>query len=287
MDMRVFAQGLHLAECPRWHNGQLWMSDMWGRTVYRFDIDGRRHSVQTFADDDPGGLGWLPDGRLLVVGMERRLLYRLEPRGPVVHADLTGFAPWPCNDMIAADDGTAYVTQFGYDMWGGTTRLLPAPLLRVNPAGAVDIVARDLLCPNGIALSEDGRTLVVAEPAGSRITRFSVQPDGSLVNREVFAQLSPAHGENYAPPDGICLDEAGAVWAAEPMGKRVLRIEPGGRVTQEIAFEAHPLAVVLGGPDRRTLFVCFAQQFSKPHRAPQALAGIYALEVDVPGTGRP
>jgi sugar lactone lactonase YvrE len=176
--MRRFASGLHFAECPRWHQGQLWMSDIWGRTVYRFDIDGTRHSVQTF-DDDPGGLGWLPDGRLLVVGMERRVLYRVEPSGPVVHADLTPFAPWPCNDMITAEDGAAYVTQFGYDVWGGTTPVIPAPLLRVSRAGGVDVVAGDLLCPNGIALSADGRTLMVAEPAGSRITRFSVQPDGS------------------------------------------------------------------------------------------------------------
>lgn len=285
--MRLFAQGLHLAECPRWHNGQLWMSDMWGRTVYRFDLDGKRHTVQTFSDDDPGGLGWLPDGRPLVVGMERRLLYRLEPSGPVVHADLTAFAPWPCNDMITADDGTAYVTQFGYDMYGGTTPLLPAPLLRVTPAGQVDIVAHDLLCPNGIALSADGRTLVVAEPAGSRITRFSVQPDGSLGDRAVLAQIAPVSGQQYAPPDGICLDEEGAVWAAEPLGKRVLRIESGGRVSQEIPFNEHPLAVALGGPNRRTLFVCFSAQFSKPHQTPEPLAGIYALQVDVPGAGRP
>lgn len=286
MDIRLFAQGLHFSECPRWHQGQLWMSDIWGRTVYRFDIDGRRHAVQTF-DDDPGGLGWLPDGRLLVVGMERRVLFRRDPSGPVAHADLTAFAPWPCNDMITADDGTAYVTQFGYDVWGGTTPLLPAPLLRVSPSGEVDVVARDLLCPNGIALSADGRTLVVAEPGGSRITRFSVQPDGSLSDRTVFAQLAPVSGQQYAPPDGICLDEAGAVWAAEPMGRRVLRIEPGGRVSQEIPLDVPPLAVALGGPDRRTLFVCFSKQLSKPHRTPDPLAGIYAVQVDVPGDGRP
>lgn len=283
----VFADGLHLPECPRWHNGHLWMSDMWGRTVYRFDPDGTRHTVHMFDDDDPGGLGWLPDGRLLVVGMERRRLYRFERNGPVVHADLAALVPWPCNDMIVADDGTAYVTHFGFDMWGGTTEFLPAALIRVKPDGRVDTVADDLLCPNGIALSADGRSLFVAEPGGSRISHFRVARDGSLSDREVFAQLAPVAGQQYAPPDGICLDAAGAVWAAEPVGKRVLRIEPGGRVTTEMAFDQHPLAVALGGTDRRTLFVCTAQEISKPHRTAQPRGAIRTLPVSVPGSGRP
>jgi sugar lactone lactonase YvrE len=255
--------------------------------VYRFDPDGTRHTVHRFDDDDPGGLGWLSDGRLLVVGMERRRLYRLERNGPVLHADLAGVVRWPCNDMIVADDGTAYVTHFGYDMWGGTTAFLPAALIRVRADGRVDTVADDLLCPNGIALSADGKAIFVAEPGGSRISRFTVTRDGSLSDREVFAQVTPVAGQQYAPPDGICLDAAGAVWAAEPLGKRVLRIEPGGKVSREIAFEQHPLAVALGGPDRRTLFVCVAEQISKPHREPQPHGTIRTLEVAVPGSGRP
>ena len=283
----LFAEGFHLPECPRWYGGQLWMSDMWGRAVYRFDADGTRHAVHRFDDDDPGGLGWLPDGRLLVVGMERRRLYRLERNGPVVHADLSALLPWPCNDMIVADDGTAYVTHFGFDMWGGTTDFLPAALIRVRPDGRVDTVADDLLCPNGIALSADGRSLFVAEPGGSRISRFTVTRDGGLSDREVFAQLTPVAGQQYAPPDGICLDTAGAVWAAEPVGKRVLRIEPGGRVTAEMAFAQHPLAVALGGPDRRTLYVCTAEQISKPRRTEQPGGTIHTITVAIPGSGRP
>jgi sugar lactone lactonase YvrE len=283
----VFADGFHLPECPRWHDGQLWMSDMWGRTIYRFDAAQTRHTVHRFDDDDPGGLGWLPDGRPLVVGMEQRRLYRLEPDGVVVHADLAAVCPWQCNDMIVAAEGTAYVTHFGYDMWGGTTAFRPAPLIRVKPDGRVDTVADDLLCPNGIALSADGRTLYVAEPGGSRISRFTVARDGSLGDREVFAEIAPVAGQQYAPPDGICLDAAGAVWAAEPIGKRILRIEAGGRVTSEITFAQHPLAVALGGPDRRTLFVCCSEQISKPHRAPQPQGTIRTLAVTVPGSGRP
>jgi len=285
--LTVFATGFHLPECPRWHGGQLWMSDMWGRTVYRFDPDGRRHTVHRFDDDDPGGLGWLPDGRLLVVGMERRRLYRLEPEGAVLHADLAALLPWPCNDMIVADDGTAYVTHFGYDMWGGTTEFRAAVLIRVSADGRVDTVADDLLCPNGIALSADGRRLFVAEPGGSRISRFTVARDGSLSERVVFAQLAPVADQQYAPPDGICLDVAGAIWAAEPVGKRVLRIEPDGQATTEIACEQHPLAVALGGSDRRTLFVCCSEQISKPHRTPQPTGTLCTLDVAVPGSGRP
>jgi sugar lactone lactonase YvrE len=286
-EIRRFAEGFHLAECPRWHGGRLWLSDMWGRTVWRFDRDGTRHAVHSFDADDPGGLGWLPDGRLLVVGMQRRVVYRLEPDGPVVHADLSALAPWPCNDMIVADDGTAYVSHFGFDLWGGTTGFLPAPLLRVTPDGRADAVADGLLCPNGMALSADGRTLVVAEPGGGRLSRFGVAPDGSLRERSVFAELAPAPGQQHAPPDGICLDAEGAVWAAEPLGRRVLRIEPGGRVADEIPFELHPLAVALGGPDRRTLFVCLSAEIARPQRSGAATARVDALRVDVPGEGRP
>jgi sugar lactone lactonase YvrE len=138
-----------------------------------------------------------------------------------------------------------------------------------------------------MALAPDGRALYVAEPGGSRITRFRVQRDGALADRELFARIAPVAGQQHAPPDGICLDAAGAVWAAEPIGRRVLRIEPGGRVAARIEFDAHPLAVALGGPERRTLFVCLADEISKPPRSAAATARIDALSVDVPGAGRP
>jgi sugar lactone lactonase YvrE len=284
----VFADGIHFAECPRWHDGALWLSDMWDHTVYRFDGAGTRQVVHKFAEgEDPGGLGWLPDGRMLVVGMEGRRVYRLEGGNAVVHAELQALSPWQCNDMIVASDGTAYVSQFGFDLWGGTAPYAPSPLIRVSPGGDVDIAAHDLASPNGVALTEDGRTLVVAEPAASRLTSFAVGRDGRLTDREVFAQLKPVAGAQHAPPDGICLDAAGAVWAAEPMGKRVVRVERGGTVTDEIRFDHHAFAVVLGGSDRRTLFVCVAPEFSKPNRTPEPRARIETVAVDVPGSGRP
>jgi sugar lactone lactonase YvrE len=283
----AFATELFFPECPRWRDGHLWASDMWDNTVYRFDVDtGARHVVHEF-DDEPGGLGWLPDGRLLVVSMEHRLLLRLEDDGPVVHADLRPFAAWSCNDMIVTDDGTAYVSQFGFDLWGGTTPMTPAPVLRVTADGDVSVAAEDLMCPNGMALVPGDRTLFVAEPAASRITSFDVEADGRLSNRAVFAQVPAKEGLPAAPPDGICLDRDGAVWMAEPLGKRVLRVNRGGEIVEEIPFDFHPTAVALGGEDRRTLFVCLAPHID--HGRPRDTPGarIDAVRVGAPGMGKP
>lgn len=283
-----FAEDLHLPECPRWHDGSLWISDMWGHTVLRFDGSGRRDVVCSFDDsEDPGGLGWLPDGQLLVVGMEGRRVYRVGGGGtPTVHADLSPLAPGQCNDMIVRTDGTAYVSHFGYDFWGGG-EFRPASLLRVTPDGATDIVADDLLIPNGMALSPDESTLFVSECGRSNVLAFDIADDGALSGRRVRAAIAPAAGVTVAPPDGICLDAAGCLWAAEPIGRRVLRLDPEGRVVDEISFDHSPLAVVLGGEDRRTLFVCLAAEHHKPSRSGKPLGRIDTVVVDVPGAGAP
>lgn len=320
-----FADGLFLPECPRWHGGALWLCDMWAHEILRYTASGRRSLIHRFdAAEDPGGLGWLPDGSLLVVGMEGRCVYRLDPsagapsseaagdggrdredegiggygrgrgredagmaRTALRHADLAVVAPWPCNDMIVRRDGTGWVSHFGYDMWGGTTGFLPATLIRVTRDGRADVVAEDLLAPNGMALSVDERTLYLSECGRSQILAFDVEPDGALANRRVFAHLPCAPGLEFAPPDGICLDAAGAIWAAEPLGRRVLRIDPSGRVTDEIGFDQSPLAVVLGGEDRRTLFVCSSAEHDKAQRSAKPTGRVDALRVAVPGAGRP
>jgi sugar lactone lactonase YvrE len=205
----------------------------------------------------------------------------------VRHADLAPVAPWPCNDMIVRRDGTGWVSHFGYDMWGGTTGFLPATLIRVARDGRAEVVAEDLLAPNGMALSVDERTLYLSECGRSQILAFDVLPDGALVHRRVFASLPRAPGLEFAPPDGICLDAAGALWAAEPLGRRVLRIDPSGRVTDELLFDQSPLAVVLGGEDRRTLFVCSSAEHDKARRSARPTGRIDALRVAVPGAGRP
>lgn len=282
---RPFADGLRLPECPRWRDASLWLVDMWAHEVLRYDLDGTRQVIHRFPDDeDPGGIGWLPDGRLLVAGMEGRVVYRLENDRPTVHADLHDLAPFQLNDMVVAADGTAYVSQFGYDMWGGGA-YTNTVLIRVTPDGTATAVADDLASPNGMAITPDGATLVVAEPGGARLSRFRITPDG-LANRELVPlEKSPA--APYVTPDGICLDAEGAVWAADPMGGRVIRVLDR-RIEREVAIGAtHPLACVLGGPERRTLFVCTGEQVSKPTRTAEATGRIVTLEVDVPGAGIP
>jgi sugar lactone lactonase YvrE len=291
-----FADGLHLVETPRWHEGRLWVSDMWDHAVWSFGPDGDRRLVHRFGDDeDPGGLGWTPDGALLVVGMEGRVVYRFDgvpPAAadigePVVHADLSGLAPWQCNDMAVSPDGTAYVSQFGWDLWGRTTPFTLTRLIRVAPDGTASVAAEELSSPNGISIRDDGRTVVVAESGASTLTAFRVADDGELVDRTTVAVLPPVAGLTVAPPDGICADVDGGIWVAEPIGRRVLRVGTDGAISEELAFDDHPLAVCLGGDDRRTLYVCVAGQHDKPNRRPEPMARIDAVRVDVPGAGVP
>ena len=286
--MREFASGLHLAEAPRWHDGRLWISDMWDHKVWSFDADGGRRLEHDFGpDEDPGGLGWLPDGRLLVVGMEGRRVYRSDGADFVVHAELADHSPWQCNDMTVAPDGTAYVSHFGWDLFGRTTPYALTTLLRITPDGTVAVAALDLASPNGITIRDGGRSLVVSESGASKLTSFRIGADGSLHDRATFADLPPAAGVPVAPPDGICSDADGGIWIGEPIGRRVLRVDRAGHVTDEMSFDVHPLAVCLGGADRRTLFVCLAGQHEKLSRRPEPMASVVAVDVDVPGAGIP
>ena len=282
-----FADSFHFAECPRWHDGALWISDMDGHTVYRLEGDGRREVVHAFADDRPGGLGWLPDGRLLVVGMDKRCVYRIEDGTAVVHAELSSFASWGCNDMIVTDDGIAFVSQIGFDLYKKTTPIMTTALLRVDPDGTASVAADELLVPNGVALTADGTTMVVAETWAERLTRFRVGSDGTLSDRETVAQLAPAAGVKHARPDGLCLDAEDAAWVADVNARRVIRVDRDGQLTDEIAVDGLPLAAVLGGPDRRTLYICVAQQIGTLDISPDPLSRIDSVTVDIPGAGRP
>jgi sugar lactone lactonase YvrE len=281
----VFATDLHFPECPRWHDGALWLSDMWDHTVYRFDADGSRHVVHRFPDDeDPGGLGWLPDGTMLVVGMLGRVLYRLEHGAAVVHADLRSLAPHQVNDMIVGPDGSAYVSQFGREMWDNETAFEPTVLIRVTPDGAVEVGADDLMVPNGVAVADDGKSLVVAESAGARLSRYSVR-DGVLSDRGPVP-LTPAAHMPFVAPDGICLDAEGGLWTADPLARRVIHLSEG-TIDHEITLADHPLACVLGGEDRRTLFICTNEAWSKHDRKDVPSGSVVTVRADVPGAGRP
>jgi len=276
-----------MPECPRWRDGALWLADIWGHQVLRVDADGSPHVVHEFPEEeDPAGLGWLPDGRLLVVGMLGRVVYVVDGGVASVYADLRDLAPFPLNDMIVADDGTAYVSGFGWDVWGGGA-YVDSPLIRVRPDGRIDTVAEAMMAPNGMALTGDGRTLVVAEPAGGRLSRFRVTSSGDLADRQIIA-LERAEGAAYVTPDGICLDAEGAVWAADPMGRRVIRLLSDGATDRVIPVDdGFPLACVLGGGDRRTLFVAVGAATSKNDRPLEPGGRLVALEVETPGAGRP
>jgi sugar lactone lactonase YvrE len=281
----VFATDLHFPECPRWHDGALWLSDMWDHTVYRFDAAGGRHMVHRFPDDEePGGLGWLPDGPMLVAGMLGRVVYRLEHGTAVVHADLRGLAPHQVNDMIVGPDGSAYVTQFGREMWDDDAAFGPTVMIRVAPDGAVEVGADELMVPNGVAVADDGKSLVVAESAGAQLSRYSVR-DGLLADRRQVP-LTPAAGMPFVAPDGICLDAEGGIWAADPLARRVIHLSEDA-VDQEVPIGDHPLACVLGGEDRRTLFICTNEVWSKHDRKDVPTGSVVSVRVDVPGAGRP
>jgi sugar lactone lactonase YvrE len=293
-DVWTVLDGLWFGEGPRWHDGALWFSDMHGHRVIRATLAGdpltaAATTAAEVAHDEPSGLGWLPDGRLLVVAMETQKLLRVEPDGTVTeHADLAGLARGSINDMIVAADGTAYVGDMGQRIQEAGERQ-PGQTIRVRPTGEVSCAADDLESPNGHILTDDGRTLIVAESAASRLTAFTVLDDGSLADRRVFAELHAVKpGIPVAPPDGICLDAEGAVWVADPIGARVFRVLPGGEVTDSIDFDdVIPVACVLGGPDRRTLLMCVAADWKRDVVKLAPRGRIDAVEVRVPGAGRP
>jgi sugar lactone lactonase YvrE len=278
LQTEVLIDGLRFPEGPRWHDGRLWFSDMHSQQVLATDPDGK---LETIVDvpEDPSGLGWLPDGRLLVVSMRDRKLMRLDPEGLVEVADLSEHASFHCNDMVVDALGRAYVGNFGWDLHGGAQ---PAAtnLVLVEPDGRNRVVAENLLFPNGTVITPDGRTLIVGETFGPCLTAFDVAEDGSLSGRREWARME------RAVPDGICLDAEGGIWVASPVSGAVLRLVEGGEVTDRIEVEHQAFACMLGGPERRTLFLCTAAD-SDPRKTHTRSGRIEQVEVEVPGAGLP
>jgi sugar lactone lactonase YvrE len=277
-ETRVLLDGLRFPEAPRWHDGRLWFSDMHAQEVIAVDLDGRAETIAR-VPRDPSGLGWLPDGRLLVVSMRDRRLLRLDPEGLFEVADLSSIAAHPCNDMVVDERGRAYVGSFGFDLHAGA-KPAPAALALVHPDGRTAVAAADLRFPNGSVITPDGRTLIVGESFGACLTAFDVAPDGSLSGRREWARLE------RAVPDGICLDAEGAIWVASPVSHAVLRVREGGEVTRRIAIETQAFACMLGGRAGRTLFVCTAAE-SDPAKTGDRRGRIETIEVEVPRAGRP
>jgi len=277
-ETRVLLEGLRFPEGPRWHDCKLWFSDMHAGRVMTLDPSGHAETVLRL-DDDPSGLGWLPDGRLLVVSMRQRKVMRRDPDGLVTHADLAAVAGFHANDMVVDVRGRAYVGNFGFDLNGGAAQVT-TNLALVHPDGRVEVAASDLLFPNGAVLTPDGATLIVGETFAARLSAFDVAGDGRLSNRRVWAQLE------RAVPDGICLDADGAIWVASPISKGVLRVREGGEVLQRIPVDHQAYACMLGGTDRCTLYICTAETHD-PAKTASKTGRIEAAVVDVPGAGLP
>lgn len=278
--LEVLVDGLMFPEGPRWHGGRLWFSDFYSHRVLAVGLDGVLEE-QAKVPAQPSGLGWLPDGRLLVVSMLDRQVLRREADGALVpHADLSALATGPCNDMVVDGSGTAWVGNFGFDRHAGESER-PTVLCRVAPDGEVSVAADDVFFPNGSVVTPDGRTLVVAETWRQRLTAWDLTDEGTLANRRVWAATAPHW------PDGICLDAEGAIWVADPRGNVVARVHQGGEISARVPTgDRGAFACMLGGEDRRTLFVCTCTG-SGPHAASRADGRIELTRVDVAGAGWP
>ncbi len=269
----ILLEGLKYPECPRWHDGKLWFSDMDMLKVMTVDLNGE---VETILDmpKSPAGLGWLPDGRLLVVSMQDRRLFRLDPDGLTELADLSKFATFHCNDMVVDKQGRAYIGHFGFNIrTQDPGAFKPADIILVTPDGNARVVADNMAFPNGTVITPDDHTLIVGESAGRRLTAFDIMEDGSLTKHRIWAKLN-------RPPDGICLDAEGAIWFSAPGTGKVFRVLEGGQITHKVKVSTQAYACMLGGPDRCTLFVATSSKDRSNGR-------IEIINVNVPGAGLP
>jgi sugar lactone lactonase YvrE len=278
-DTEILLAGLAFPESPRWRENRLWFTDQHARQVLTVTLDGQME-CQLETEDLPGGLGWLPDGTLLLVAMTERKVYRLTEQGLILHADLSSFAPFHCNDMVVAANGRAYVGNFGYDLHGGESPVATC-LVLVEPDGHCSITASGLIFPNGSVITPDGSTLIVAETFASRLTAFTLGEDGLLYTPRLWADLK------NATPDGICLDAEGALWVASPGTSELLRVDHAGTVLARIQPVGAPYACMLGGPDRRTLFITTSETDDAAKARVMQSGRIEIARVAIPGAGLP
>jgi sugar lactone lactonase YvrE len=265
MQTNILVKGLAFGEGPRWHDGALWLSDMHKHQVLRISSEGVCEVVVEIPQQ-PSGLGWLPDGDLLVVSMVDRRLLRWDGSRLTEHANLMDLASFHCNDMVVDQAGRAYVGNFGFDLHAQKPPK-PAALICVEPDGTPRIVADDLMFPNGTVITPDGRTLIIGESWGARLTAFDLDDHGNLSRRRVWAELPDG-----ALPDGVCLDEAGGIWSASPSTNECLRQIEGGEITHRVAVDQGAFACMLGGANGTTLHILTAGT-SDPDECRKTLSG--------------
>jgi sugar lactone lactonase YvrE len=278
--METLMTGIAFGESPRWHEGRLWFSDWGAEELIAVDLAGDSEvvaRVQSF----PFCIDWLPDGRLLIVHSRDRLLLRREPDGTLVtHADLKSLSSGSWNEIVVDGRGSAYVNGADFDLMAGEEPR-PGIIALVTPDGSARQVADGIEFPNGMAVTPDNSTLIVAESYASRLTAFDIGADGGLSNRRVWADVGGDH------PDGICLDAEGAAWYADVGSKHCVRVREGGEVLQTIDLDRGCFACMLGGPDRRTLFLVAREWHGMDFSKGMGSGQVLTVGAPVAGAGWP
>jgi len=284
----ILMDGLTFGEGPRWHEEKFYFSDFYSHKVFSLDMDGNSEVIVE-VPGQPSGLGWMPDGTMLIVSMKDKKLLSFNNKTLSEVADLSDLAGFHCNDMVVDDQGNAYIGNFGFNTYSGE-EIKPANLILVRPGEDPCVAADDLLFPNGTVITPDGKTLIIGETYAARLTAFDINEDATLSNRRVWADFTLDADEGDVPvPDGMCLDAEGAIWVASPTTADVIRIKEGGEVLDRIPVETNAYACMLGGDDLKTLFICTSNASGvDPESALREKSGkIETIKVEVPGAGRP
>ena len=281
----ILIDGFTFTEGPRWHEGRLYFSDFFTHRVVAVDTKGQ-HETIVKTPYQPSGLGWLPDGSLLIVSMNDQKLLHFDNGVLTEAADLSELATHYCNDMVVDKSGNAYIGNFGFDLHGGEA-LKPTNLILVRPGEDPCVVAENLFFPNGTVITPDGKTLILGETFSSCLTAFDINSDATLSNRRVWADLSSIE-EGYAPvPDGICLDAEGAIWVASPSTNDVIRVKEGGALLDKVKVDMGAFACMLGGNKGKTLFISTSKDSKEEICLKEKSARIETIEVDVSRAGLP
>ena len=302
-EFKLEAENLYFAEGPRWHDNKLWFSDFYHKAVMTIDESGNLEKIVDIPNQ-PSGLGWLPNGDLIIVSMLDRKLMKFKDGKLSVHADLSELTPYRCNDMVIDVNGNAYVGNFGSLDHG--TDIKPTCLIHVNPNGDPSIAAKNLDFPNGTVITPNGSKMIIGETYAGRLTSFDIDKEGKLSNRKVWSQMIPLYyyyitklvrllkitleegkGMPFPVPDGICLDDHMGIWVASPTTTEVVRYVEGGKITDRITTPNRAYACMLGGHDGKTLFVCTASASTPEQASSEKTGKIYSIRVNHPRAGYP
>ena len=279
-ELQVLMTGIAFGESPRWHDDRLWFCDWGAQELIAVDLEGRSEVIAR-VPSFPFCIDWLRDGRLLVVSAAERRLLRREPDGSMVmHTDLSRLSRHPWNDIVVDGRGNAYVGDIGFDFPGG--EFAPGLLALVTPDGSARQVADGVAFPNGLVVTPDNSTLILAESYANRLTAFDIDADGSLSNRRLWAGL------DRGVPDGICIDAENAIWYGDVPNMRCVRVREGGEVLQTIELDRGCFACMLGGADRKTLFMVAREWRGPASMADQERTGqVLTAKVSTAGAGWP